>query len=156
MLVMANAEIVPIGMNEIPIIVDLYNEVFRPGQDATFFERRLARRYNALILLAQINQRPVGFAMGFEVKPSTFYCWYIGVLKDYRRAGVASQLMEAMTAWARENGYRVIRFECYNHNRPMLHLAIRQNYHIVGVRYDSDAQDNLITMELAIEDELED
>lgn len=144
---MANAEIVLLGMDDLPLIVDLYNEIFRPGHDPAFFARRMGTQPNPVILLAQIQKRPVGFALGYEIKQSTFYSWYIGVLPDYRRAGVAAQLMEALSAWARDQGYQIIRFECYNRHRPMLHLAIRQNYNIVGIRYDADAQDNLIILE---------
>jgi GNAT superfamily N-acetyltransferase len=150
---MANAEIVPLGMNDLPLIVDLYNEVFRPGRELSFFVQRMGTRRSPLILLAQIQKRPVGFALGYEIKSSTFYCWYIGVRQNYRHAGVAAQLMEAMTAWARDEGYQILRFECYNRHRPMLHLAIRQNYNIVGIRYDVDAQDNLIILEQSINEE---
>ena len=145
--VMANAEIVRVGHNELPLVVDLYNEVFRPPNDQAFFERRLRARHNPLMLIAQIDKRPVGFAFGFEIKPSTFYCWLVGVLPDFRRIGVASQLMEAMSAWARDHDYQIIRFECYNHHRPMLRLAIHQNYNVVGIRYDTDAEANLVILE---------
>ena len=147
---MANAEILPVGLSEIPLIVELYNEVFRPPHDAAFFERRFSSRHNPLMLIAQLDKRPVGFAVGFEIKPSTFYCWLIGVLPDFRRGGVASQLMEAMSAWARDNDYQIIRFECYNHHRPMLQLAITQNYDIVGIRHDADASANLIVLEQTV------
>lgn len=147
---MANADIVLIGLNELPLIVDLYNEVFRPPQDQGFFERRLEWRRKPLILLAQVDREPVGFSVGYEIKPSTFYCWLVGVLPDYRRAGIASQLMEAMSAWSNDNDYQIIRFECYNHHRPMRHLAISQHFDIVGVRYDVDAQANLIVMEQSV------
>ena len=106
---MANAEIMPLGMDDLPLVVDLYNEIFRPGREHHFFIHRMGSRHNPLILLAQIEKRPVGFVLGYEVKPSTYYCWYIGVLPDYRSGGVASQLMEALTAWARDNGYQLLR-----------------------------------------------
>lgn len=144
---MANADINIIGLGELGTIVDLYNEVFRPSRDRTFFERRLRGRLNPLILLAAIEGRPVGFAMGYENKPGTFYCWLIGVLPDFRRSGIASQLMEAMAAWSNENGYHTIRFECFNSQRPMLHVALSQNYSIVGMRFDRQTQDNLLILE---------
>jgi GNAT superfamily N-acetyltransferase len=144
---MANADIVIVGMRELPLIVDLFNDVFRPPRDMAYFERRLRGRVQSLILVAQIQDRPAGFALGYEIKPGTFYCWLIGVQADFRRAGVASQLMEAMAAWARDNGYHTIRFECYNRQRPMLHLAISQNYDIVGLRFDIEAGTNLIILE---------
>jgi GNAT superfamily N-acetyltransferase len=144
---MANAEITPVGLGELNLIVDLFRQVFRPGRERLFFERRFRGRYNPLLLLAQVDRSPAGFAIGYELKPGTFYCWLVGVLSQYRRAGIAAQLMEAMTAWARDNGYHIIRFECYNSQRPMLHLAIRQGYDIVGLRLDPDTGTNLIIME---------
>ena len=144
---MANADIVMLGMRELPLIVELFNSVFRPWREQAFFERRLRGRTNPLLLLAQVEGRPVGFAVGYENKPRTFYCWLIGVLPDYRRSGIASQLMEALTAWAHDNGYHIIRFECFNTQRPMLHLAISHNYDIVGIRYDSDTGQNLVILE---------
>lgn len=144
---MANADIIMLGPRELPLIVELFNDVFRPYRDQAFFERRLKGRLNPLLLLAQVDRRPVGFALGYENKPRTFYCWLIGVLPQFRRAGIASQLMEATGAWARDNGYKTIRFECFNTQRPMLHLAISQNYDIVGLRYDSDTDANLIILE---------
>lgn len=144
---MANADITPVGMGELPLINDLYNEVFRPGRDLGFFERRLKGRRNPLLLVAHVERQPAGFAIGYENKPGTFYCWLIGVRSAYRRAGIASQLMEAISAWAADNDYHTVRFECFNRQRPMLRLAIRQGYDIVGIRWDSDNSTNLIIME---------
>lgn len=150
---MANADIVLLGPGELPLIEDMFNQVFRPGRDRSYFERRLKGRYNSLILLAQVQKRPAGFALGYEIKPSTFYCWLLGILPEYRQAGIASQLMEAMAAWAREHAYRVLRFECYNRHRPMLRLAIKQNFDVVGVRFDTEEGANLITMEQVISEQ---
>ncbi|UCD27517.1 MAG: GNAT family N-acetyltransferase [Planctomycetota bacterium] len=149
---MADADIVVIGLDELPGVVDLFNEVFRPPRDQAFLERRLAGKVNPLILLARVERQPVGFALGYELKPSTFYCWLIGVVPDYRRAGIASQLMGALVALAAESGYKLVRFECFNRQRPMLHLAIKQGYNVVGVRYDSDTGDNLLILELDVSD----
>ena len=152
---MANAEIVMVGVRELPIIVDLFNAVFRPARERAYFERRLKGRLNPLILLAQIDHRPVGFAVGYENKPRTFYSWLIGVLPEFRRAGIASQLMEAMGAWSKDQGYHTIRFEAFNTQRPMLHLAISQNYDIVGLRFDADTGQNLIILEHLIAENAE-
>jgi hypothetical protein len=48
----------------------------------------------------------------------------------------------------------MIRFECYNKQRPMRHLAITQDFHIVGIRYDREAGDNLIIMERETEPDM--
>jgi GNAT superfamily N-acetyltransferase len=131
----------------------MFNQVFRPGRDVASFERRFRNRLNPLILLAQVEKRPAGFALGYEMKASTYYCWLVGVLPAYRKAGIASQLTEAMTAWAREHGYHVLRMECYNRARPMLKIAVQQNFDIVGVRFDTDEAANLIILEQALLDQ---
>jgi len=144
---MANAKIDVVGPGEVPLISDLYSGIFQPPRDAEFFRRRFLGRYNQLILVAAVEGRPVGFYIGFELKPGVYFSWLVGVLPEYRRAGVASQLVEAAQHWALERGYEHIRFECHNQHRPMLHLAIVQKYDIVGIRWDPDRAANLVIFE---------
>lgn len=150
---MADAVIDVVGMDELPTIVDLYNQVFRPPKPLDAFRRRYLGRYNVLQLLARLGDRPVGFLMGFELKPGTFYAWFYGVVPDARRQGVGAQLVEAAQAWAQQAGYDLLRLECHNQHRPMLHLAIGLGYDIVGIRFDSDRAENLVIFEKALRPE---
>lgn len=149
---MANAEIIPVGLGEVDLIVDLYNQVFTPPRDAASLHRRIDGRRNVLLLIAQVEQRPVGFLTALELKPDTHFGWLCGVLPDFRRAGVASQLLQAHEAWAREQGYEILRFECYNRHRPMLQTAINHGYNIVGIRWDTQHHDNLVIFEKDLTD----
>ncbi|MGD9648569.1 MAG: GNAT family N-acetyltransferase [Pirellulales bacterium] len=147
---MASAKIDIIGPNDIPIVAELYNSVFRPARDQAFFKRRFQGRYNVLMLVASLDDSPVGFFVGFELKPTSFFAWLYGVVPDQRRQGIASQLMEAVHSWARDQGYDTIRFECHNQHRPMLHLAIEQLYDILGIRWDPDRGENLVIFEKSL------
>lgn len=144
---MANAEVNVVGPGELPLITDLYNEIFRPPRNVEFFRRRLLGRYNPLMLVAQMDGRPVGFSVGFELKPSAYFGWLLGVSNEVRRTGIASQIHEAQCAWAAEHGYHYLRMECHNAHRPVLCMAIAMNFNIVGLRWDPDRQDNLIIFE---------
>ena len=144
---MADAIIDVVGPEDLPIIVQLYNQIFRPPRDLESLRRRFRGRYNVLMLLARLKDLPVGFFIGFELKPTVYFAWFYGVLPDFRRQGIASQLMEAVHSWARQNEYESIRFECHNQHRPMLHLAIALGYDIVGIRWDPDRGDNLVIFE---------
>jgi GNAT superfamily N-acetyltransferase len=144
---MADAIIERVGLEELPVIVDLYNKIFRPARDLESFQRRFRGRYNVLQMIARLGERPVGFFLGFELKPLVFFAWFYGVLPEFRRQGIASQLMDAIHDWARHNDYESIRFECHNQVRPMLHLAIMQEYDIVGMRWDPDRGENLVIFE---------
>ncbi len=149
---MANAEVVVVGPGELPLIADLYNEIFRPPHDVEFFKRRLRGRYNALMLVANVEGRPVGFSTGFELKPNVFFAWLLGVLPDFRRQGIAEQIHKAQCAWAAEHEYETMRMECYNRHRPILHMAIAMEFNIVGIRWDSDRHDNLLIFEKSLQE----
>ena len=147
---MANADIVIIGPSELELVVELYNDVFTPSRDLAFFERRLQGRAHILTMVAEVEGRPVGFTCGMELKPNTWFNWLIGVLPDYRRAGISSQLLEAEHAWAADRDYTFARMECHNQHRPVLHTAMTLGFNVVGVRWDSDRQNNLVVLEKEI------
>lgn len=141
---MADAVIDIVGPEDLNEIVTLFNQIFRPGRQAEFFHRRYLGRHNVLQMVARIDERPVGFFLGFELKPNVFFAWFYGVLTEFRRQGIASQLMEAVHDWAREHDYEAIRFECHNQHRSMLHLGIASGYDILGIRWDPDRGANLL------------
>ena len=144
---MADAIIDIVGPEDLPVIVQLYNQIFRPPRDVESFRRRYRGRYNILQMVARIGDRPVAFFLGFELKPTVYFAWFYGVVPDLRRSGIASQLMEAVHSWAKQHEYESIRFECHNQHRPMLHLAIALEYDIVGIRWDPDRGENLVLFE---------
>ena len=135
---MAQAEIIIADEKLLPMAVDLYNGMFRPKREADYFKRRFLGRYNILTLLAKMDDHPVGFWIGFELKPGMFYHWL---------GGVARQLHEAQCAWAKDHGYEYVRCECLNHQREFIHFAVTVGYDIVGIRWDSTHADNLVVFE---------
>lgn len=143
---MANTKIEIVGPTEYPLISDLYNTIFKPPVAADFFTQRL-NHHNSLVMVAELDKQPVGFSCGYELRPSTFYSWLYGVLPDARRMGVATQLMDAEYAWVSNHGYEMIRLECYSNHPPMLLMAIKRGYEIVGIRWDSRTSQNLVVFE---------
>jgi len=150
---MANVAISLVGPDEYELLVQLHNEVLRPIVDAGFFHRRLDHRQNATCMVADLEGKPVGFLCGYELRPSTYYLWLCAVVPDARRLGVASQLMAAAHARATEQGYEMMRFECHNRARAMLHVAIRDRYDIVGIRWDARIATNLVIFEKQLREE---
>ncbi len=144
---MAEAKIDILGPNDLSLVLSMYNDVFKPPREQSFFERRLDGRKHTLISVASVDNREAGFLLGFELKPNVFFLWLLGVLPDFRRAGVGTQMLEAADAWAIEQGFASMRFECQNRVRPMLHMAIRHQFDIAGIRWDSDRSDNLVIFE---------
>lgn len=144
---MAQAEIIIADEALLPEAVDLYNEVFRPRQDIAYFKRALLGHYNTLVLIARVGDRPVGMWVGYEERPGLFRHWIGGVHPDFRREGIARQLMEAEHSWAQEHGYEAIRGEANNRQREWMQLALSAGFDIIGVRYEGERADNMIVFE---------
>ena len=144
---MANAKIVVIGPGELGLITDIYNQVFSPSVEESFFERRFLGRHNVTMFVALLEEHPVGMTIGFELMPTTFFCWLCGVLPDARRMGIATQLMQALEAFATDHHYHILRFECQNQHRPMLHTAITEGYDLVGIRWETSTASNVVIFE---------
>lgn len=144
---MADVIIDLIAPDDLADVVTMYNQIFRPPRGKDDFERRYLGRHNVVQMVARLNHRPVGFLLGFELKPRLFYLWFVGVLPGHRRQGVASQLLEALYSWCRLNDYEAVRLECFNQQRDMLLLALGDEYDIIGLRYDSDHSDNLLLLQ---------
>ena len=151
---MAQAEISVVTEQQLPMIVELYNQVFRPAETEDYFRRRFQGRYNVLVMMASLDTRPVGFTIGFELKPFVFYNWLTGVHADFRRKGIGAQLLDSQAEWAKNHSYEFLRFEALNRHRPMVHLALVAGFDVVGTRWDSTRSDLLIQFEKGLVDEL--
>ena len=147
---MADAIVEIVGQDDLPVITELFNQIYRPAQDIPAFKRRLLGRYNTLQMIARVGDRPVGFFLGYELTPSVYFTWHYGVLPDFRKQGIASQLMEAVHEWAQNSSYDAIRLETPNSSRAMLRLAIAHGYDIVGIRHDSERGDNQVLFEKSL------
>src|SRR5688572_2364655 len=88
----AQAEIIIADEKLLPKTSEFSNSIFPPNREVDYFKRRFMGRYNVLTLLARLDERPVGFWVGFELKPGMFYHWMGAVIPDLRRAGVGRQL----------------------------------------------------------------
>lgn len=144
---MANAKIIAVGTGDYPLFADLYSQIFSPPQDEKYIARRFQGRNNVSMMVALLDERPVGIAAGYELRPTTYYCWLCGVLPDARRLGVATQLIQAQQAFASDHEYHIIRFECQNQHRPVLHLAITEGYDLVGIRWETESASNMVIFE---------
>ncbi len=144
---MANAKIIAVGPGEVGLLADLYGRVLSPARDEAFFTRRFQGKYNVSLFVAMLDDDHVGFSVGYELKPGSYYCWVCGVVPEARRLGVAAQLMQAQEAFAIDHEYTIQRFECQNQHRPMLHLAITAGYDLVGIRFDTETGANVAIFE---------
>lgn len=96
------------------------------------FRLKLKKHSKFYLLIAYLDDQALGFKLGFELSPDVFYSWLGGVKPEYRRFGVATELMNRQHEWCRGKGYKSVRTKTMNHFRPMLLLNVREGFQITG------------------------
>ena len=109
-------------------IMELHEHVFE-GAELTV--EKLMEKENLLILVAKEDEKIVGFKIGYEFNPSTFYSWLGGVHTDYRGKGIAKQLMQLQHELVKSEGYTKVRTISRNNKREMLLLNIKFGFDIL-------------------------
>lgn len=72
---------------------------------------------------------PVGALIAYDrYHDGSLYCWLAGVAPEARRQGALAAMMEAMKAWASENGFTAIRIGTRNKFRGMLAYLVSDGY----------------------------
>lgn len=78
--------------------------------------------------------RIVGFKAGYALKAGHYYSWLGGVDPDYRRQGIANELMFRQHSWLREQGYEVVETGAVQDNHGMSTLNLQSGFTVVGRR----------------------
>jgi GNAT superfamily N-acetyltransferase len=93
---------------------------------------RIRSAKQPLILVANIDDQPAGYLMGYE-RNGSFYVWLAGVLPAYRRHGVLAQLMTRTEQWARTANYTSLTIKTRNRFKSMLLFLLSRDFKIVDV-----------------------
>ncbi|MEE4483343.1 GNAT family N-acetyltransferase [Serratia ficaria] len=101
----------------------------------------------ASLLIAEIDGRPAGFKLGYQLREGAFYSWLGGVLPAFRRHGVAQALLTEQELWARAQGYRQLRVKTRNRFRAMLMMLIANHYQIVRLENKGEVADYRLLLE---------
>lgn len=113
-------------------ILNLCNCVFTQF-DPAYLKSRLTNVIDPVVTQAVADKnRLVGFKLGYRSTSTQFYSWLGGVHPDYRRRGVAQQLMDEQHSWCSANGYMAIETRTWATNTPMIILNLRAGFVIVG------------------------
>lgn len=103
----------------------------------------------SLILIAEVNDVPVGFKIGYDryLDGEVFYSWMGGVIDAFREQGVAHQLLQKMEVWCKIKGYDRLKFKTQNKHRGMLQFAVRHGFDVVDFESKADPAESRIYFE---------
>jgi ribosomal protein S18 acetylase RimI-like enzyme len=117
-------------------------EVF-PTLDEADSAWRLAHLPDVSCFEARQGDRLVGFKTGYAVTSKRFYSWLGGVHPDFRRRGIAGELMRRQHLWLSERGYQEVETRVDASNEVMAWLNMAVGYSAIGA-IDVDGEARLI------------
>ncbi|MEL7121052.1 MAG: GNAT family N-acetyltransferase [Bacteroidota bacterium] len=118
---------------------------FKVSYPLSEYNKRLSG-VRSLLLGAYIDNQAAGFKIGYE-REDYFYSWMGGVVPQYRKMGVASQLAMHQEAWAHEQGFEAVVFKTRNHLTQMLLFALSNGFQIIDIQKKEQIADYRILLQ---------
>src|SRR5699024_4713173 len=106
--------------------------------------KKLIDKKSGLTLICYLDNKIVGYKIGYEKDGSTFYSWLGGVTDDYRKKGIAQKLMDEQISLVKSKGYQKVQTKTSNKWKSMLILNIKNDFQIVDCFKDSNNQQAII------------
>ena len=134
-------QISEVGAAEYPLMAVLRETIFSEcgHRNLTSIEADLVGRPDIHAVIAHLEGNPVGFKIGYGFGPGVYYSKAGGVLKEYRRQGLASRMQQWQHDFARARGYRSVFFNSFNHFKPMMKFGLRSGFLPFGMQWRDDA-----------------
>lgn len=118
-------------------ITMLHRQIF--GGPGHWLEK-LNSQEHMLIHVALVDDQVAGYKIGYGLDGQTFYSWLGGVRPNYRKLGIASELMRRQHVDLQALGYEVVRTKTMNKWRGMLLLNIQTGFDVLETEVDPRGQ----------------
>ena len=113
---------------------------FDPLKPIRHYQEQLEHKPH-LILVSRANNTVTGCKIGYDrYGNGSFYSWLGGVLPEYRNTGTAKALAMHQESWAKDKGYKSVRFRTQNRHKAMLLFAIKSGFKIYNVKAKDDLE----------------
>lgn len=119
---------------EIQQIGEIYENSFNSAFNKENFKNKVNAHTDFLYVLAYEKDKLIGFKIGYAEDKNTFYSWLGGVLPDYRKLGISSQMMSLQQNWCQEQGFKKIQTRSRNDFPEMIKLNLKFGYRIIGTQ----------------------
>lgn len=139
---------ITIKTGQLKAAVELSKQLPEFEDPYTIDEYATRLKENSLVLTAYIDDKPVGFKIGYDrFKDGSFYSWMGGILPEFRKQGVADKLADHQEKWARERGYQTIRLKTRKKHKAMLEFSSKREFVITEKIPKIPKAETLIWME---------
>lgn len=138
-----------VGLDRLDLIRRLNVTIFDDEHIINTFERD-----DLMMLIAWVDERAVGFKIGYQFDPTSFYSAKGGVREEYRRKGIARALLYAMLAEARDRGYESFLYDTFPNKHPgMTVMGLEEGFEVIRAGYSQRYQDYRLRFERSLSDE---
>jgi ribosomal protein S18 acetylase RimI-like enzyme len=115
------------------ILVSQQIPEFEDASSINEYKNRL-KHVKYLMLTAYLNNKPVGFKIGYETpSKQNFYSWMGGVLPKYRQLGIAEKLLKYQVKWVIKTGYLRISVKTLRKHVAMIKLLQKYGFTQIGI-----------------------
>ena len=131
--------------------VDLSSKIpeFNSPYKIEEYKKRCAGKYLALI--AEIDNQPVGFKIGYNrFHNGSFYSWMGGVLPKFRRIRVAFSLANFQEKWATKNKFSSILLKTRQKHDGMIAFSLNRGFIITEETQITPAEETRIWMQKSL------
>ncbi|MGN8646668.1 GNAT family N-acetyltransferase [Gracilibacillus sp. HCP3S3_G5_1] len=122
-------------------IIELHKVIFDTTDDLI---NKMENKPKLLVITAMNGMKVIGYKIGYELDNNKFYSWLGGVDTNYRKHGIASELMEKQHQYLKENGYSVVQTKTMNKWRNMLVLNIKNGFDVIDTYTDEKGLHKII------------
>ena len=130
------------SLEEVVSVVEQINEFAQKESVASLSQRLSGKK--SLILVAEEAGVLLGFKIGYELEPNTFYSWFGGVSPLARNKGVAQAQLDVQEQWVKQQGYQQLKVKSRNQFPAMLRLLLRNGYQIEKLEEKEDIREHRI------------
>ena len=132
-----------VGMDRLHTIRTLNRIIFEEERIINTFDRD-----DLLMLIAYVEDEPVGFKVGYRESRTTFYSAKGGVLPAWRRRGISRYLLHVMMERVRKNGYRRFAYDTFPNKHPgMTVLGLAEDFQVTRADYNTTYKDYRLRFE---------
>ena len=138
--------ITEVGLERLDLIRRLNVAIFDDDHIIKTFDRD-----DLLILVAHSEGTAVGFKLGYQLDPRSFYSAKGGVRKTHRRHGIARAMLYAMLDVVRDRGYDRFVYDTFPNKHPgMTVMGLDEGFRVIRAGYSPRYQDYRLRFELSM------
>lgn len=115
---------------------ELTKRIFGAAADESWLDSlkwRLERMPDVSVFVAEADSRWTGFKAGYAIAQDRYYSWLGGVDPDFRKQGVAKELMSQQHIWLRGSRFRLLETHVEQDNDAMIQPNLKSGLNITGL-----------------------